>query len=176
MYSRFGLQGSTGVGTVKSVGVGVGHLKVSDTVYIYSKNGAWSSSQDITAPSSQVFKTNAKPGLFHSALTCWAMLNRIPLTKTATTTVMVDTLKTTMGSVLKQVAKELKIDLIEFDAKKENKADVVLCIDANTTAKTLLRSVSKGGSLVMCNTIHPMQYKSHIAHQYSMISTLWGSI
>ena len=83
------------------------------------------------------------------------MLNRIPLTKTATTTVMVDTLKTTMGSVLKQVAKELKIDLIEFDAKKENKADVVLCIDANTTAKTLLRSVSKGGSLVMCNTNTP---------------------
>ena len=153
-HSRLGVQGSTGIGVVTSVGSDVTNIKANDAVYLYSNNGTWANAT--TTSSNQVSKTSvdaASAGTFHLALTSWAILNKVPLT--ASSTVMADTLATPIGSVLKQVAKEMKINIQEFDAKKESKADLMIC--TNSTAKELLRSVAKSGTLLLCNTAAPVQ-------------------
>eukprot|EP01035_Chromulina_nebulosa_P018413 gene18413-24117_t len=119
-----GIAGTTGVGSVQSIGSNVSNVKVGDNVLVVS-NGTWSDS--ITIPHSSLYKINKlsdeESALLPSLLSAWAILTSYVPLKNGDSIIQIKT-KGVIGLAINEVAKLLDIKVINLSLDELNSAGI----------------------------------------------------
>mmetsp|Transcript_5444 Transcript_5444/g.4900 ORF Transcript_5444/g.4900 Transcript_5444/m.4900 type:complete len:324 (+) Transcript_5444:27-998(+) len=119
-----GIAGTTGVGSVQSIGSNVSNVKVGDNVLVVN-NGTWSDS--ITIPHSSLYKINKlsdeESALLPSLLSAWAILTSYVPLKSGDSIIQIKT-KGVIGLAINEVAKLLDIKVINLSLDELTSAGV----------------------------------------------------